>query len=58
LCNVVNGTSEATFGEHKIDFKAPYKRVTMRQSIIDFTGFDIMEKLNRIIDFAKEWNRG
>jgi lysyl-tRNA synthetase class 2 len=38
---VVNGTSEATFGEHKIDFKAPYKRVTMRQSIIDFTGFDI-----------------
>ena len=36
-----NGTSEATFGEHKIDFKAPYKRVTMRQSIIDFTGFDI-----------------
>ena len=37
----VNGSSEATFGEHKINFKAPYKRVTMRQSIIDFTGFDI-----------------
>ncbi len=37
----VNGTSECTFGEHKINFKAPYKRVTMRQSIIDFTGFDI-----------------
>ena len=37
----VNGTSEATFGEHKINFKAPYKRVTMRQSIIDFTGYDI-----------------
>ena len=37
----VNGTSETTFGEHKINFKAPYKRVTMRQSIIDFTGFDI-----------------
>jgi lysyl-tRNA synthetase, class II len=40
----VNGTSECTFGEHKIDFKAPYKRVTMRQSIIDFTGFDIEGK--------------
>lgn len=40
----VNGTSEATFGEHKIDFKAPYKRVTMRQAIIDFTGFDIEGK--------------
>ncbi len=40
----VNGTSEATFGEYKIDFKAPYKRVTMRQAIIDFTGFDIKGK--------------
>ena len=37
----VNGSSEATFGDHKINFKAPYKRVTMRQSIIDFTNFDI-----------------
>ncbi|WP_300666654.1 lysine--tRNA ligase [Fluviicola sp.] len=37
----VNGTPECTFGEHSISFKAPYKRVTMRQSIIDFTGFDI-----------------
>jgi lysyl-tRNA synthetase class 2 len=40
----VNGITESTFGEHKIDFKAPYKRVTMRQSIIDFTGFDIKGK--------------
>jgi lysyl-tRNA synthetase class 2 len=37
----VNGTTETIFGEHKVDFKAPYKRVTMRQSIIDFTDFDI-----------------
>ena len=40
----VNGTTESTFGENKINFKAPYKRVTMRQSIIDFTGFDIKDK--------------
>jgi len=40
----VNGTTQATFGEHNIDFKAPYKRVTMTQSIIDFTGFDITGK--------------
>jgi len=40
----VNGTSKATFGEHEIDFKAPYKRVTMRQAIIDFTDFDIKDK--------------
>ena len=40
----VNGTSEATFGEHKIDFKAPYARVTMADSIKHFTGFDITGK--------------
>lgn len=40
----VNGTTKATFGEHEVDFKAPYKRVTMRQAIIDFTDFDIQGK--------------
>ena len=50
----VNGSSDATFGEHKINFKAPYKRVTMRQSIIDFTGFDIDGKSEQeLFDAAK-----
>ncbi|MCB0400478.1 MAG: lysine--tRNA ligase [Flavobacteriales bacterium] len=40
----VNGTTKATFDGKEIDFKAPYNRVTMRQSIIDFTGFDIAGK--------------
>ncbi|MEO5788843.1 MAG: lysine--tRNA ligase [Gelidibacter sp.] len=40
----VNGSTEATFGEHKIDFKAPYARVTMTDSIKHFTGFDITGK--------------
>jgi lysyl-tRNA synthetase class 2 len=40
----VNGTTESTFGEHKINFKAPYKRISMRDSIIEFTGFDIEGK--------------
>ncbi|RDI51434.1 lysine--tRNA ligase [Flavobacterium glaciei] len=40
----VNGTSEATFGEHKVNFKAPYARVTMTDSIKHFTGFDISGK--------------
>ena len=44
VANEVNGTTEATFGNHQINFKAPYARVTMRQSIIDFTGFDIQGK--------------
>jgi lysyl-tRNA synthetase, class II len=40
----VNGTTEATFGQHKIDFKAPYPRVTMAHAIKTFTGFDINGK--------------
>jgi lysyl-tRNA synthetase, class II len=40
----VNGSSEAVFGTHKINFKAPYARVTMTDSIKHFTGFDITGK--------------
>jgi lysyl-tRNA synthetase class 2 len=40
----VNGTTEATFGEHKVNFKAPYTRVTMTDAIKQFTGFDISGK--------------
>ncbi|WP_442267324.1 lysine--tRNA ligase [Tenacibaculum sp. ZS6-P6] len=40
----VNGTTKATFGEHEVDFKAPYARVTMADSIKHFTGFDINGK--------------
>ena len=53
--NAVNGTTEATFGEHKIDFKAPYARVTMTDSIKQFTGFDITGKSeNEIRKAAKD----
>jgi lysyl-tRNA synthetase class 2 len=52
----VNGTSEATFGEHKINFKAPYARVTMTDSIKHFTGFDISGKVKRnYLMQRKEW---
>jgi lysyl-tRNA synthetase class 2 len=42
--NEVNGTTEATFGEHQVNFKAPYARVTMTDAIKQFTGFDISGK--------------
>lgn len=48
----VNGTTKATFVDQEIDFKAPYPRVTMRQSIIDHTGFDIKDKSE---DELKAW---
>ena len=41
---VVNGTTKAKFGKHEIDFKAPYPRVSMTDSIKEFTGFDITGK--------------
>ena len=40
----VNGTTETTFGDKKVDFKAPYARVTMTDAIKQFTGFDITGK--------------
>ena len=40
----VNGTTKATFDGQDIDFKAPYPRVTMADSILHFTGFDITNK--------------
>nr|WP_294934419.1 lysine--tRNA ligase [uncultured Flavobacterium sp.] len=40
----VNGTTEAIFGDLKVDFKAPYARVTMTAAIQQFTGFDITGK--------------
>lgn len=50
----VNGTTKATFGEHEIDFKAPYPRVSMTEAIQKFTGFDITGKSEKeLFDFAK-----
>ncbi|MCX6171496.1 MAG: lysine--tRNA ligase [Flavobacterium sp.] len=50
----VNGTTEATFGEHKVDFKAPYARVTMTDAVKQFTGFDISGKSEvELFDAAK-----
>lgn len=40
----VNGTTKATFGEHEVNFKAPYPRITMTDAIKQFTGFDISGK--------------
>lgn len=49
----VNGSSKTVFETHEIDFKAPYARVTMAESIQQFTGFDISGKTeNEIRDAA------
>jgi len=40
----VNGSTKSTFGEHQIEWKAPYPRISMRDAILKFTGFDIKGK--------------
>ncbi len=44
ICLDVNGTTEVKVGENIINFKAPYKRVTMLDSIKEFTGYDLNGK--------------
>ena len=40
----VNGSTKASFNGQKIDFKAPYPRITMAEAIKEHTGFDITDK--------------
>lgn len=44
ICLDVNGTTEVQVGDNLINFKAPYKRVTMYESIKEFTGYDLTGK--------------
>ena len=43
ICMDVNGTYEIKVGDNVINFKSPYKRVTMLDSIKEFTGYDISD---------------
>ena len=50
----VNGSTDSTFGEHTINWKAPYPRISMTESIQHFTGFDITGKSEQeLFDFAR-----
>ncbi len=44
ICMDVNGTTEVKVGDNVISFKAPFKRITMRDAILEHTGFDINGK--------------
>ena len=41
ICMEVNGTTEVKVGDNVISFKAPFRRATMRDAILEHTGFDI-----------------
>ncbi|NDW13386.1 lysine--tRNA ligase [Bacteroides sp. 214] len=44
ICLDTNGTTEVQVGDKTINLKAPYKRVTMLDSIKEFTGHDLAGK--------------
>ncbi len=39
----VTGSTKVTFGEHELEFKPPWKRVEMREGILETSGIDIAE---------------
>jgi lysyl-tRNA synthetase, class II len=39
----VNGTTKATIGKNEIDFKGPYRKLSMYDAIKEYTGIDISE---------------
>ena len=41
ICMDVNGTTEVKVGDNIINFKAPYRRVTMLDAIKEHTGYDL-----------------
>jgi len=44
MCIRDSGTTEVKIGDNVIDFKAPYRRITMTDAIKEKTGFDITGK--------------
>ncbi len=43
----LHGTTNVQVGEHKIDFKTPYPRITMYEAIKKYTGYDISGKTEK-----------
>lgn len=55
ICLDTNGTTKVMMGNKEIDYKAPYPRVTMIDSIKQFTGIDISDMdENQLRDVCKQ----
>jgi lysyl-tRNA synthetase class 2 len=50
----VCGSTDIRVGENTISLKAPFKRITMRDSILEYTGFDIQGKTEDEIRHAAQ----
>lgn len=52
----IHGTTEVQVGDHKINFKRPWKRFTMFEAIKEFTGIDISQMdETQLTETAKKW---
>lgn len=51
----VLGTATLTYGEHMIDFSKPFKRITMRDSLLEMAGFNEadLEHIDPLVKAAK-----
>jgi lysyl-tRNA synthetase class 2 len=51
----VNGKSTIQFGEHTIDFKGPYKKISILESIRENTGYDLKDSSeSKTFEIAKK----
>ena len=51
----VNGKSEIQFGEHTINFKGPYKKISILESIRENTGYDLKDSSeSKTFEIAKK----
>ncbi|MCB0821447.1 MAG: lysine--tRNA ligase [Bacteroidales bacterium] len=51
----LHGTTKVKVGEHEIDFKSPWKRITMYDAIKEYTTIDISEMNEaQLVDVAKQ----
>ena len=50
ICTSVFNTLEFTYEDHKIDIKAPWKKISYVDAIKDKTGMDVMDDSENFID--------
>ena len=44
VCNALHNKTEVEFDQKKINFKAPFERISITEAIIKYTGHDISNK--------------
>ncbi|MBI2831087.1 MAG: lysine--tRNA ligase [Chloroflexi bacterium] len=58
VCQQATGGQEAKFGEQTISFKPPWKRITLRDAVKEYAGFDFMQymELDTLRDKVRQLN--